>query len=192
MDFPRAAWCTACGTTPPLFRRRAFDSFTHSGNGTIVRLSHDAGSETPARTAARGFAWERRGSAAAPGSPTRTPGLPREGSPAGSGFGPIPAPIVAPSHSDRIAIQVGTGGRRWDPLTADTDAVTLSRRSPGPTLGLAHSPAASASAVVLALVEPIGGTGPWAGPLTTPLLRPIRLLPMTFPAARRSRRASSR
>lgn len=57
--------------------------------------------------------------------------------------------------------------------------------------GLAHSPTASASAVVLALVEPIGGTGPRAGPVT-PLLRPILLLPMTFPAARRSRRASSR
>lgn len=79
--------------------------------------------------------------------PTRTPGLPRDGSPAGGGFGPIPAPIAAPSPGDPIAIQVVTGGRRWDSLTADTDAVTLGKRPPGPTPGPSHSPTASASAV---------------------------------------------
>ena len=60
----------------------------------------------------------------APGSPTRTPG-PRDESPAGGGFGPIPTPITTPCPGDRIAIHVVTGGRRWDPLTACTDAVTL-------------------------------------------------------------------
>lgn len=68
---------------------------------------------------------DAHGVGAAPGAPTRTPGLPREGSPAGGGFGPIPALIAAPSPGDRIAIHVVTGGRRWDPLTACTDAVTL-------------------------------------------------------------------
>ena len=69
---------------------------------------------------------------------------------------------------DRIAIQMVTGGRRWDSLTADTDAVTLGRRSPGAaTLRLSHTPAVSASKV-LALIGPVGGTSTWAGPNHSP------------------------
>ena len=109
--------------------------------------------DVPARTAARGFAWEeRRGSAAAPGSPARTPGLPRDGSPPGGGFGPVPAPIAAPSPGDRIAIQVVTGGRRWAPVTRRQRRPLLrfarAHRAcgrDGPTGGPSHLPAACVS-----------------------------------------------
>lgn len=109
--------------------------------------------------ASRGSVGDRR----APGSPTRTPG-PRDESPAGGGFGPIPTPIAAPIPGDRITIQMVTGGRRWDSLTADTDAVTLGRRPPGPTVGPSHSPTASSTSSVRALIGRVGGTGPWADP----------------------------
>lgn len=45
---------------------------------------------------------------------------------------------------DHIAIQMVTGGRRWDSLTADTDAVTLGRRS----LGVDGGPQSLADSVV--------------------------------------------
>ena len=101
------------------------------------------------------------------------------------------APIAAPIPGDRITIQMVTGGRRWDSLTADTDAVTLGRRPPGPTVGPSHSPTASSTSSVRALIGRVGGTGPWAGPVTS-LLHPRLPLPTLSPAARRSRRASSR
>ena len=127
---------------------------TRSGTSCAARICGpgQARRSSAARTAARGFAQERRGSAAALGSPARTPGLPRKGSPAEGGFGPIPAPIAAPSSGDRIAIQVVTGVRHWDSLAADTDAVTLGKRSPGPTPGPSHSPTAPSVSAVPALI----------------------------------------
>lgn len=78
--------------------------------------------DVPARTAARGFAWERRGSAAAPGSPTRTPG-PRDESPAGGEFGPIPTPIAVPAPVTALPF-------RWSP---GAGAGTHSPRTPTPS-----------------------------------------------------------
>ena len=69
---------------------------------------------------------------------------------------------------DRIAIQVVTGDRHWDSLAADTDAVTLGKRSPGPTPGPSHSPTASPASAVRALIGRAGGTGPRVGPTHSP------------------------
>lgn len=109
-----------------------------------------------ARTAAQGFAWERRGSAAAPGSPLGLPNLPAKGVPQEAGSAqsrprlPRRAPVALPF--------------RWSP---GAGAGTHSLRTPTPshsagghwgsTVGPSHSPTASSASAVPALVGPVSG-----------------------------------
>ena len=148
---------------------------TRSGASCAARIcGHGhARCSSAARTILPGFAHERRGSAAALDPRTRTPAR-RESR--RRRVRPDPDPDRRAGPGDRIAIQMVTGGRRWDSLTADTDAVTLGRRSPGAaTLRLSHTPAVSASKV-LDLSGPRAGRAPGRTTFTTPL-RP--LLPHT-------------
>ena len=164
---------------------------TRSGASCAARIcGHGhARCSSAARTILPGFAHERRGSAAALDPRTRTP--PRRES-RRRRVRPDPDPDRQSAPGDRTAIQMVTGGRSWDSLTADTDAVTLGRWSPGAdggTQSLADSVVRFCGS--RALIGRVGGTGPQADPVTSPL-RPLLPLPTLSPAARRSRRASSR